>query len=86
MGFTPYLDYKPTNAVHADSPCVYTSDRILNLTTTAKIQMKCDVIDGSVVNGIREPILFIFILKKPAGYRVFLNLKQYTINKQLKLF
>ena len=33
--------------------------------------MKCDVIDGSVVNGIRQPILYSFVLDKPSGYKVF---------------
>ena len=33
--------------------------------------MKCNCIDGSVVNGIREPILFSFVLDKPSGYKVF---------------
>ena len=33
--------------------------------------MKCDVIDGSVLNGLRQPILFIFVLNKPSGYKVF---------------
>ena len=33
--------------------------------------MKCDVIDGSVVNGIREPILYSFVLDKLPGYKVF---------------
>ena len=32
--------------------------------------MKCDVFDGSVVNGFRQPILFSFLLDKPAGYKV----------------
>ena len=27
LGFTPYWDYKPTNAIHADSPAVYTSEK-----------------------------------------------------------
>ena len=26
LGFAPYWDYKPTNAIHCDSPGVYTSD------------------------------------------------------------
>ena len=29
--------------------------------------------DGSVVNGVREPILFSFILEKPPGSKVFLR-------------
>ena len=33
--------------------------------------MKYDVIDGSVVNGLRQPILFSFILDRAAGYRMF---------------
>ena len=33
--------------------------------------MKCDVIDGSVVNGLRQPILYSFILDKKPGYKVF---------------
>ena len=33
--------------------------------------MKCDVIDGSVVNGDRQPILYSFVLDKPSGYKVF---------------
>ena len=34
LGFTPYWDFKPTNAIHADAPGVYTSDKfILNLNT-----------------------------------------------------
>ena len=66
-----YWDYKPTNAIHADSPGVYTSDRILGLSTITKIHMKCDVFDGSEIKGIGKLILFNFILDKPAGYKVF---------------
>ena len=60
LGFAPYWDYKPTNAIHADFPGVYTNDKILNLNTINKIHLKCDVIDGSLVNGLRQPILFSF--------------------------
>ena len=71
LGFTPYWDYKHTNAIHADSPGVYTSAKILNLNTINKIHLKCDVIDGSLVNGIRQPLLFSFVLGKKPGYKVF---------------
>ena len=27
LGSTPYWDYRPTNAIHAPSPGVYTSDK-----------------------------------------------------------
>ena len=59
LGFTPYWDYKPTNAIHADSPGVYTSDKILNLFTMNKSYLKCDVIDGSIVDGVPQPLLFV---------------------------
>ena len=63
LGFTPYWDYKPSG--------VYTSDKILNLNTINKNHFKCDVIDGSVVDGIIQPILYSFILDKPSGYKIF---------------
>ena len=61
LGFKPYSDYKPTYAIHVDSPGVYRSDKFLNLCTLGKVHIKCGVIDGSEVNGIRESILFSFI-------------------------
>ena len=33
--------------------------------------MKCDCVDGSIQDGVRQPILFSFVLDKPAGYKVF---------------
>ena len=71
LGFTPYWDYKPNKAIDADSPGVYASDKVLNSSTIDNIHWKCDVIDGSVVNGIRRPILLSFISDKPSGYKVF---------------
>ena len=70
LGFTPYWDYKPTNAIHADSPGVYTRERVSNLGTIDKIHLKCDVIGGSLVNRLRQPIPFSFILNKPSGNKV----------------
>ena len=72
LGFTPDWDYKPTNAIHADAPGVYTKDKIiLNLNTINKIHLKCDCIDGSVEDVVRQPILFSFVLDKPSGYKIF---------------
>ena len=86
MGFTPYSDYKPTNAVHADSLGVYNSEKKLNLSTINKIPLKCDVIDGSVVNGIREPILFSFVLDKPSDYKIFCEPETIHLKKNKKIF
>ena len=33
--------------------------------------MKNDVIDGSVLNGVRQPILYSLVLDKLPGYKVF---------------
>ena len=33
--------------------------------------MKCDCIDGIIQDGVRQPILFSFVLDKPSGYKVF---------------
>ena len=60
LKFEPYWDYKPTNANLADSPGVYTSDKIiLNLSTIDKIHLKCDCIDGSIQDGVRQPIFLV---------------------------
>ena len=63
LGFTPGWDYKHYNK--------YISQKIVNLSNTNKIHLKCDVIDGSVVNGLRQSILYSFVLDKKPGYKVF---------------
>ena len=72
LGFSPYMDYKPNNSNHVLIPGVYPSDKIiLNLYTRDKIHLKCDCIDGSIQDGVRQPILFSFVLDKPSGYKKF---------------
>ena len=71
MVLEPYWDYKPTIFNNVGIPIVYVSDKILNLTTTDKIHLKCDAIEGSVVCGLRQPILYSFVLDKLPGYKVF---------------
>ena len=63
LGFTAGWDYKHYNK--------YVSQKIVNLNNTNKIHLKCDCIDGSIQDGVRQPILFSFVLDKPAGYKVF---------------
>ena len=63
LGFTAGWDYKHYNK------CI--SQKIVSLSNTNKIHLKCDVIDGSVVNGLRQPILYSFVLDKKPGYKVF---------------
>ena len=47
------------------------SQKITKLSSTNKIHLECDVIDGSVLNRKRQPTLFSFILDKPSGYKIF---------------
>ena len=63
LGFTPGWDYKHYSK--------YTSQKVVNLGSTNKIHLKCDCIDGSVLNGVRQPILFSFVLDKLPGNKVF---------------
>ena len=71
MGVASYWEYKPTNFIHADSPGVYTSESFTNLSKITKIHLKCVCIDGSVLNCVREPILYSFFSNKQPGYNVF---------------
>ena len=63
LGFTPGWDYKHYNK--------YISQKIVNLGNTNRIHLKCDVIDGSIQDGVRQPILYSFVLDKLPGYNVF---------------
>ena len=63
LGFTPGWDYKNYNE--------YISQKLENISNTKKIHLKCDFIDGSAVNGLRQPFLFSFVLEKPSVYKVF---------------
>ena len=60
---TSSCDYKHYNE--------YNSQKIVNLISTNKKHLKCDVINGSVVNGLRQPILYSFVVDKKPGYKVF---------------
>ena len=54
----PQWNNKPTNEIHADFLDVFTSEIVMKLSTKDKIHLKCDVIDGSVLNGSRLPVLY----------------------------
>ena len=48
----------------------YKSDKPINITGIDKVHLKCDCIDGSIMNGTREPILCSFALDQPAGHKI----------------
>ena len=62
LGLTQYWHYEPTNAFHADSPGVYTTEKVIILSTIDEDHIKFNVIDASVVNGLRQPILYSFFM------------------------
>ena len=49
----------------------YKSNRPINISGIDKIHLKCDCIRGSIVNGIREPILYSFALSSPPGHKIY---------------
>ena len=51
LGFNHGWDFKHFNE--------NISQKIVNLSTTNELHLKCDVIDGSVVNGLRQPKLLV---------------------------
>ena len=78
MGSTSGWDYKHCNE--------FTSQKIVSLSTTSKIHWKCVFIDGSVQNGLRQPILYSFVSDKKPGYKVFSEPETYDykeLNKSI---
>ena len=76
--FTAGWDYKHYNQ--------NLSQKIVNFCSTNKKHLKCDVIDGSVVSGIRQPITYSFVLYKPFGYKVFCEPETIHYKKINKIF
>ena len=49
----------------------YKSDKQINITGIDKVHLECDCIQGSIVNGVREPILYSFALSSPPGHKIY---------------
>ena len=52
-------------------PGTYKKDRPINITSIDKVHIKCGCIDGSILNGIRQPILYSFALDQPPGQKIY---------------
>ena len=63
LGFTSGWDYKHYNK--------YTSQKVVNLSSTKKIHLKTDVIHGSFVDGVRQSNFYCFVFANLPGYKVF---------------
>ena len=73
LGFTQSRSY-PSDDIDGFYQIIagsYKSDRPINITGIDKIHLKCNCIQGSIVNGIREPILFSFALSSPPGHKIY---------------
>ena len=73
LGFTQSRSY-PLDDIEGFYQLIansYTSDRPININGIDKIHLKCDCIQGSIVNGIREPILYSFALSSPPGHKIY---------------
>ena len=49
----------------------YKSDKPINITGIDKVHLKYDCINGSIVKGIREPILYPFALSSPSRHKIY---------------
>ena len=65
-------------------PGSYRSDKPINVTGIDKVHLKCDCTQGSIVNGIREPILYSFALSSPPGHKIYKEPKVKLLKKVKK--
>ena len=63
----------------------YKSDKPIIITEIDKIHLKCDCIQGSIVNGIREPILYSFALSSPPEHKNIRKTKNQTFQESEKI-
>ena len=49
----------------------YKSEKPDNITGIDEIHLKCDCIQGSIVNVVREPVLYSFALDQPPGHKIY---------------
>ena len=73
LGFTQSRSYPldDIDVFYQLIPGSYKSDKPINITGIDKIHLKCDCIQGSIVNGIREPILYSFASSRPPGHKIY---------------
>ena len=52
-------------------PGSYQSNKPINIAGIDNIHLKCDCIQGSIVNGVGEPILYSFASSSPPGHKKY---------------
>ena len=63
--------------------CSYKSDKPINITGIDKVHLNCNVVDGSIVNGVREPILYTLALDQPPGHEIYKEPKVKLFEKKI---
>ena len=73
LGFTQSRSYPldDIDGFYQLIPGSYKSHKPINITGIDKVHIKCDCIQGSIVNGVREPILYSFALSSPPGHKIY---------------
>ena len=73
LGFTQSRSYPldDIDGFYQIIPGSYKSDKPINISGIDKNHLKCDCIQGSIVNAIREPILYSFALSSPPGHKIY---------------
>ena len=49
----------------------YKSEKPIIITSNDKVHLKSNCIDGSIVNGVRKPVLYSFALPSPPGPKIY---------------
>ena len=65
-------------------PGNYKSDKLVNITGIDEIHLKCDCIDGSIVNVVHESILYSVRIYKPPSQNLYKNLDSIFLRKVSK--
>ena len=73
LGFTQSRSYPldDIDGFYQLIPGLYKSDKPTNIRGIIKIFLKADCIQRSILNGIREPILYSFALSSPPWHKIY---------------
>ena len=83
LGFTRSRSYPldDIDGFHQLIAGSYKSDKPIKNTGVDRIHLKCDCIQGFIVNCIREPILYSFALSSPPGHKLYKEARVKLFNK-----
>ena len=73
LGFTQSRSYPldDIEGFYQILPGSYQSNKPASIAGIDKVYLKCDCIQGLIVNCIREPILYSFALSSPPGHKIY---------------